>query len=111
MKTLNALFVTLSLLSPTLTWACMPPPPNTPIYLVQQRYLQKVLSDENVAAEIERHGLKTRILSFQLDQGTLISLSNGCTFRVETDFTNASPGTCPDFLPLKVTESLCNFLP
>ncbi len=87
--------------------ACMPPPPGTPAYVMQQQWIEKVLGDKAVETEIAAGGAHTRIESVSFTAGVEILLSTGCKFSVETDSTGARPGTCPELLPLKITNRVC----
>lgn len=90
--------------------ACMPPDPSTPIYQMQKAFLQKIINDPLVEKTIVAlKGNQGIIKSLSLStNGYLIELGDNCSFIVNTDFSDSSPGTCPHMLPLKIVSLSCN---
>lgn len=101
----------LSLLLSFLSWnalACLPPPPNTPSYTIQKVWFKKIFDDAAVESTVLKlGGLHGQIETLSTTAGYEMTLNNGCSFKVETDFSNTRPGTCPELLPLKVVGEKC----
>ena len=104
MKTLALILSTASLLASAASMACMSPPPGTPAITVQTRNLENEIGDEVVQEAIKAQGLKVRIRNINMESGVQILLTNGCQFKISRDYSGASPGTCPELLPVKLIE-------
>jgi hypothetical protein len=102
MRTLS-LFVVTIILAPALSWACMPPPPGTLALTIQSQSLNKALSDQAVISEVGQ----AVILTISFSPVLRFELADGCQFEVVPDASNASPGTCTQFLPLKIVNKTC----
>jgi hypothetical protein len=86
----------------------MPPAPGTPSFDLQRPMFSKVIGSELVRQTILQNGTSVRLLSVsETRAGHKLELNNGCSFTVAPDFSDASPGTCPQLLPLKVVDSHC----
>ncbi|MCB0394777.1 MAG: hypothetical protein KDD25_09465 [Bdellovibrionales bacterium] len=97
------------LLSTSSALACMPPPPGTPSIHVQKRFLNKLInSDALEEAVLNLAGLSGRIESIsETDRGYEVQLTNLCKVTLQLDFSDSSPGTCPEFMPYKVVSTAC----
>jgi hypothetical protein len=89
--------------------ACVPPPSDIPAFEIQKTWLSKIIKAPIVNDKIQQlSGTNGIITELRLTrEGYEIVLNNSCHFTVLTDYTNASPGHCPELLPLKIINEFC----
>lgn len=104
MKLLATILMVSGLLASVSALACQPPPPGIPAITLQASGELAMITDDVVLNAIAAQGPNVMIRSVNLKSSVRVLLNNGCRFEVVRDDKDASPGTCPQLLPVKIVK-------